>query len=173
MTAEVMTPLAAPPHEFASQEQILLGDLRELLEEDPTHPETRRALVAALDVFVDMLPCQFALEEHEGYLEDVRMEFPEWEGTIESLHQQHQELDRRLCELRDRLAADAHLAAVDAGMLAELRNWLELFRAHRQAEDDLLQAADLESITRGVPIRARTPAPPRVPRFWGANETVS
>ena len=137
---ETRTP-AAPPHEFAALEHILLGDLRDLLDDDPSDPETRRWLTAVLDVLADMLPCQFALEEHGGYLEDVRLEFPEWEGDIDRLHRQHEELYQGLCELRGQLADDDGIAASASRVRVDLRNWMEQLQSHQQAELDLLQSA--------------------------------
>ncbi len=133
--------LATPPHEFAALEHILLGDLRELLEEDPADPETRHWLIAVLDVLADMLPCQFALEEHGGYLEEVRLEFPEWEDDIDRLHRQHGELYEGLCDLRSRLADETQIAATAARVRVDLRNWMEQFQTHQQAEMELLQTA--------------------------------
>ena len=134
-------PLTSPPHEFAALEHILLGDLRDLLDDDPSDPETRRWLAAVLDVLADMLPCQFALEEHGGYLSDVRLEFPEWEEDIDRLQRQHDVLYQGLCELRSRLADDGAIAASASRVRVDLRNWMEQFRSHQQAEADLLQSA--------------------------------
>ena len=146
MEFESMTPVSAPPHEFAALEHILLGDLRELLEEDVRDPETRRWLLAVLDVLTDMLPCQFALKEHGGYLAEVRMDHPEWEDAIETLFRQHDELVRGLSELLDRLADDRQFAAVAAEVRVDLRNWMEQLQTHQEAEADLLQtAANLET----------------------------
>jgi hypothetical protein len=141
MEIDTTTPIAAPPHEFAALEHILLGDLRELLNGDARDPEIRRWLLAVLDVLADMLPCQVALEEHGGYLDEVREEYPEWEDTIASLLRQQFELIRRLSELRERLADDRELPAFAAGVRVDLRNWMEQYQSHHEAEANLLQSA--------------------------------
>ena len=141
MSLDLTTSLAAPPHEFAALEHILLGDLRVLLEDDPQEPETRQWLIAVLGLLADMLPCQFAVEEHGGYLEELRREFPEREDEIEALHRQHAELYRGLCDLRDCLADERQSAAIAAGLRVDLRNWMEQYESHQEAEADLLQTA--------------------------------
>jgi hypothetical protein len=137
MSFESRTPVAAPPHEFAALEHILLGDLRELLDGDPRDQETRRWLIAVLDLLADMLPCQFALEEHGGDPDEVREMDEEHE---DGLHRQRNALICSLSELRDRLGDDRQAAAVVAGVRVDLRNWMEQYQAHRKAEADALQS---------------------------------
>lgn len=140
------TQLAAPPHEFAALEHILLGDLRELLEGDLGNPQTRRWLQAVLNVLADMLPCQLALEQHGRSLGEERADPAVWEDAVQSLHRQHEELLRGLTELRSRLADDRQLGSVAAGVRVDLRNWMERYHSHQQAAAELLDfAADSQS----------------------------
>jgi hypothetical protein len=55
---------------YSTLEYILLGDLRDLLEEPPDE-ETRRWLVAVLDALVKTLPREFDLEDEDGYMSDA------------------------------------------------------------------------------------------------------
>ena len=52
-------------------EYILLGDLRDLLE-DPPSDENRKWLVAVLDALIDTLPKEFALKSRDYPSEVVR-----------------------------------------------------------------------------------------------------
>src|SRR5579872_2956860 len=55
---------------YSSLEYILLGDLRDLLEE-PVDDESRKWLLAVLDTLLDTLPREFDLEDEDGYMSEV------------------------------------------------------------------------------------------------------
>jgi hypothetical protein len=58
----------------------------------------------------------------------------------DGLHRQRNALICSLSELRDRLGDDRQAAAVVAGVRVDLRNWMEQYQAHREAEADALQS---------------------------------
>ena len=58
-------------------EYLLIGDLRDLLEETPDD-ETRRWLLAVLEELLDLLPNEFEYEDQGGYLADVCEQNPNW-----------------------------------------------------------------------------------------------
>ena len=70
--------------DYTALEYILLGDLRDLLEE-PADQFTRSWLIAVLDALLDTLPRQMALKESSGYLSEVLDEYPSWYRHVEDL----------------------------------------------------------------------------------------
>src|SRR5262245_36103537 len=60
---------------YSVLEYLLLGDLRDLLEEPPD-TETRRWLLAVLEELLNLLPNEFEFEDQGGYLSEVREQFP-------------------------------------------------------------------------------------------------
>src|SRR3990172_6700611 len=84
-------------------EYILLGDLRDLLEDD-VDQFTRPWLLAVLDALLDTLPREFRLKSRDGYLQEVLEEYPSWYRHVEGLRQEHEALYHNLRELRDGIA---------------------------------------------------------------------
>lgn len=121
-------------------EYLLLGDLREMLEEPLTY-RSRKWMLAVLDVLLDTLPREHRLMSTDGYLSEVLQEFPNWSGRVEQLESQHYSLYDRLWDLRDELEIDE----LDHHDVAELRyslqEWMEQLLDHRQRESRLLLAA--------------------------------
>ena len=81
-----MTRLRAPQRNryTSALEYILLGDLRDVLEE-PANRHTRGWLVAVLDALLDTLPREMAIKEASGYLNEVLDEYPSWYRHVEDL----------------------------------------------------------------------------------------
>jgi hypothetical protein len=121
-------------------EYILIGDLRDLLDDEPTD-ETRRWTLAVLDALLDTLPKEFALKSQDGYLSDVLDEYPSWDNAVERLRQQHVALHRRLTELRVRMVANAQLQGLADRLRTELESWIEAFGDLQQAERKITFAA--------------------------------
>lgn len=125
-------------------EYILIGDLRDLLEDAPTE-ENRRWMLAVLDALLATLPMEFALKSEDGYLSYVLDEFPNWHTAVERLEQQHAALHRRLRQLRDRLLTRARLQEVAERLRIELEAWIDAFtELHRQERQLVFAAANLE-----------------------------
>lgn len=121
-------------------EYLLLGDLREMLEE-PVSPQGRNWMLAVIDTLLDMLPREHRLKSVDGYLSEVLQEFPNWTGHVDRLEAQHYDLYDRLSDLRDELEVET-LDRTAAQMLRySLHEWMEAFVAHRRRESALMQSA--------------------------------
>ena len=125
---------------YTSLEYILLGDLRDVLEE-ATDPESRRWLVAVLDALLEMLPREFDLEDADGYMSEVLERYPSWNNQVERLHREHDVLFVKLKELRGRLDCDAWMGPIVNDVCREIREWTLTLIAHRRSENRLVQTA--------------------------------
>jgi hypothetical protein len=139
--------MSAPTPSSAAQlrrcselEYLLLGDLREMLEE-PFTPRSRRWMLAVLDVLLEMIPREHRLTAAEGYLAEVLQEFPNWSARVDELQSQHYELYDRLWDLRDELEVDSLDRPAMAALRYSLKEWMEQMLAHRSRESNLLMAA--------------------------------
>ena len=125
-------------------EYILIGDLRDLLE-NPPDDENRRWLVAVVDALLDTVPREFALKSEEGYLADVLDEFPNWDSEVARLEQQYAVLCSRLALLRERIVTRHRLQEISERLQIELEAWMDAFaRLHREEQQLVLSAANLE-----------------------------
>jgi hypothetical protein len=127
-------PATTPPHEFAALKHILLGDLRELLDE-PLDSESRKWLLAVLDVLLDMLPCQFANEEFEGEVDRATIDDPAFQEHVGELRQQQEILYDDLFDLRTQLARDGSAGDSD-DIRGDLRQWLEQYERHENQDGE-------------------------------------
>lgn len=121
-------------------EYILIGDLRDLLDDAPSD-ETRRWTLAVLDALLDTLPKEFALKSQDGYLSDVLDEYPSWDNAVERLRQKHVNLHRQLTELRVRMVANAQVQGLADRLSADLAAWIDAFSDLQQAERKITLAA--------------------------------
>lgn len=126
--------------QWATLEYILLGDLRDVLEEPPS-AETRRWLLAVLDALLDILPREIELKEADGYLSEVLDEFPNWAGLVDGLREEHDLLFEKLKELRHHIAGHTPFAAIAHEVRLDLREWMRMLTAHHRHETRLLQTA--------------------------------
>jgi hypothetical protein len=125
-------------------EYILLGDLRDLLEDQPSD-ENRRWLLAVLEALLDTLPKEFALKARDGYLQHVLDEFPSWDNAVERLERQHVNLYRRLRMLRDRIVTRYPLEEVADQLRRDLEAWMDAFTDLHYAERLLVfEAVNME-----------------------------
>ena len=125
---------------------LLLGDVRDLLEEAPD-PSTKKWLLAVLDVLVEMMPHERRLHEIQGgYLSDVLDDFPDWTSQVMELHSQKVKLDYSLRELRNRIRSERSWAAIADQVSSELRDWIIAFRELHRAEASLIVKAMLMDI---------------------------
>jgi hypothetical protein len=118
-------------------EYLLIGDLRDLLEE-PADEETRHWLLAVLDQLLSLLPSEFEFEDRGGYLADVCEENPNWASKVDRLHQQREELYHALWRLRDRIANEEHYDFIAEEIKPQLRDWINAERRLRASERNLL-----------------------------------
>ena len=126
--------------QYSQLEYLLLGDLRDLLEERPD-AENRRWLLAVLEVLIDMLPREFALACEDGYLQFVCDRQPSWERQVNRLQCGHDRIYDRLRLLRDRIADDASIGPLSAQLRRDLGEWMESLVDHHREEKRLLQTA--------------------------------
>jgi hypothetical protein len=126
--------------DYTALEYILLGDLRDLLEE-PADQYTRRWLVAVLDALLETLPRQMALKESTGYLNEVLDEYPSWYRHVEDLQSEQRLLELSLQALRDRLETSGPYERDAMRVNSTVRQWMNRLTAHRRHETRLLQTA--------------------------------
>lgn len=125
---------------YNTLEYILLGDLRDLLEEG-SDQETHKWLVAVLDALLKTLPREFDLEDEDGYMSDVLELHPHWASRVERLHEGHDQLFAKLKKLRARLCRQELFAPIADEVRRDLRDWMRSLQAHNRAEVRLLQTA--------------------------------
>jgi hypothetical protein len=131
-------------NECTEFEYILLGDLRDLLE-DPPNDETRAWLMAVLEALLDTLPKEFALKSRDGYLSVVLDEYPSWDHKVARLEAQYVSLYRQLRVLRDRLVTRHRLEEIAGRLRGELERWMDAFVGlHHDERDLVLEAVTLE-----------------------------
>ena len=125
---------------YTALEYILLGDLRDVLEE-PADRYTRGWLVAVLDALLDTLPREMAIKEASGYLNEVLAEYPSWYRQVEDLQNEERLLFLSLQALRDRLETSESYAYAADRVKAALRQWMTRLTAHHRHETRILQTA--------------------------------
>jgi hypothetical protein len=126
--------------QYTSLEYILLGDLRDVLEE-PADRESRRWLIAVLDALLETLPREFDLEDADGYMSEVLERYPSWASQVDRLHGDHESLFGKLKELRGRIERDTWIAPFADEVRRDLRDWILKLIAHRRNETRLVQTA--------------------------------
>lgn len=126
--------------EYATLEYILLGDLRDLLEEPPDD-ETRKWLLVVLDALLDTLPREFDLQEDDGYLTEVLDNYPNWMRAVEQLHLERDSLFQKLKELRDQVSHQESFTDIANLLRLKLRDWMMTLIAYHRHENRLVQTA--------------------------------
>ena len=126
--------------QYSTLEYILLGDLRDLLE-DSDDEVTCKWLLAVLEALLDTLPREFDLEEQDGYLLEVLENYPNWVEEVNRLRSQHGSLFNRLTELREQILRRTSYAAIADQLRRDLRDWMMTLIAHHRHENRLLQTA--------------------------------
>ena len=122
---------------------LLLGDLRDLLDETPDETN-RKWLLAVLDVLVELMPHERQLHESGGgYMREVLNEFPEWNRLVMGLHLKKLQLDYSLRELRDRIRREQSWVAIADQLGCQLSDWMDLFSDLHKAESSLMVEAML------------------------------
>lgn len=121
-------------------EYLLLGDLRELLDE-PQTAQTRRSILVILNRLLLNLPRQLALACEDGYMSEVLEQRPNWHRKIEALHGANLACISALDESRNRVMRDSPLVAIADELSCNLRHWTQSLVAIREHETRLLQNA--------------------------------
>lgn len=136
-TMERVRPLL---QEYASLEYILLGDLRDLLEE-PSDDLTRKWLRAVLDALLDTLPRKFELQDEGGYLSEVLEQYPNWSGQVNELRHKQQAIYAKLSRLRGRVAESVPYEEMADNLSNDLRQWMQSLQAYHRHERRMVQTA--------------------------------
>ena len=105
-------------------EYILLGDLRDLLEESADE-ETAHWLEVVLDALLDTLPEEFALKSDQ----------------VAKLEAGYSQLFNRLTQLRDRLNYGGDFQRIAVTVSSDLTAWMNSFIEHHQEERELVSMA--------------------------------
>ena len=124
----------------AELEYILLGDLRDLLEE-PADDETAHWLVAVLDALLETLPEEYALKSNRGYLTDVVENVPQWDGKVAALENEYFLLFQRLNQLKDIITQGDDFQRVANRVAIDLRDWMSAFARHHREEREIVTLA--------------------------------
>lgn len=121
-------------------EYIIMGDLRQLLIEQPTQ-HTRLSLLVLLNRLLMSLPQAMRLSSDDCYMTEVREKRPNWHRKIEALHRDNVACFIALCELRDQIESKVNIIDISDEMDCQLREWMTLYARTRTRESQLLQEA--------------------------------
>ena len=125
---------------YTALEYILLGDLRDLLEE-PADEWTSKWLLAVLNALLDTLPHELQLQQQGGYLSEVLEQYPNWYDQVDQLWHQKRALYAKLFELRDQVVRDAPFSDIALTLQHELHDWANSVVAHHRHERRIVQTA--------------------------------
>lgn len=129
--------------DFVTLEYILVGDLRDLLEE-PMNEVTRKWLIAVLDALLETLPRRMELQAEGGFMTEVLDEFPSWFSHVEQLKNEYQDVYCKLADLRETVNSDdSHedLKRLQKVLSHDLREWMTHLAAYHRHERRLVQTA--------------------------------
>ncbi len=121
-------------------EFLLLGDLRDVLEEEASE-QNRKWLLAIVDVLARTIPREFYLREKDGYLQDVIECCPEADHEVQELLKEHRTLQERLEQLRDKLKQLRPFRTQADALKYELAEWMKKLEQHNNKEGKLVQGA--------------------------------
>jgi hypothetical protein len=121
-------------------EFLLLGDLRELLDE-PEAPHTHLWILTVLEHLLVNLPRQLELKCEGGYMSEVLGEFPGWQSEVDALRQADFACNVALADLYDRVSQELPWAAIADEVRGTLDAWMELLAEIRKCECEYLQTA--------------------------------
>jgi len=128
---------------------LLLGDVRDILDETPDE-SNRRWLLELLDVLVELMPRERHIHDQRGgYLSEVLEEFPGWGRKVMRLHLKKLHLDYALRACRDHIRREKSWVSISDQLSSELRDWMRMFRDVHRAEASLVRDAMLLDIGSG------------------------
>ncbi|MBL4884305.1 MAG: hypothetical protein JKY95_07200 [Planctomycetaceae bacterium] len=126
-------------------EFLLLGDLRDVLEEEASE-RNRKWLLAIVETLLKTVPMEFSLREQGGYLQDIVSCCPHADREVQQLLKEHQTLRTRLEQLRDELFTIRQFRTHASVLKLELEQWMKTLQNHNRKEEDLIQ----DSYSQGV-----------------------
>lgn len=125
---------------LATLEYILLGDLRDILEEQ-LDPGNLRWLTAVIDALLDTMPRNFAVQDEGGYLQEVVECDPNWFGYVRRLSDERTRIFHKLRMLRRQIDEFIPHDATTGELRSDLRNWMVQWTAFQRHERRLVQTA--------------------------------
>ncbi len=129
-------------------EYILIGDLRDLLQE-PQNEETDRWMLAVIEVLLQTLPEAMQLKSVGGYMADILEECPRCAEQVARLQREHEHLVAALRSYRDGLLRRHRDPVTELRLRAGLREWVDAIVAFHHAENELTQSALNEDLGAG------------------------
>ncbi len=129
-----------PLKDYTVLEYLLLGDLRDLLEEGVSE-QNSRWIVVVLEGLLEALPNAFRIKMQGGYLEDVLLDHPNWEPHVFRLEVEYEDLCRQLEDLRDRILSGSSVTKVTDLLRLELMEWMNALQAYHRHERRIVQTA--------------------------------
>lgn len=127
-------------NEVSSLEYILLGDLRDVLEEPPDDV-TVRWLNAVVDALFDILSREIAMQDDGGYLREVLDCDPNWDRYVKRLASERRMIYQQLRTLRTDLRTSADHTEARLALRDSLRDWMMSLTAFHRHERRLVQTA--------------------------------
>ncbi len=126
---------------ISALEYILLGDLRDLLEEATHDAVAWKWIAAIVDTLLEKMPVEFELQDCGGYLEEVLEEHPNWQDQVQVLYSERCELFKKLSELQEQMKQSRSVTKITNELQHDLRDWMNLYTAHQRHERRIVQNA--------------------------------
>ena len=120
---------------------LLLGDLRELLQERPRSEVHCVALLATLDRLIDVVSDVPLAESLEDEFTDVLSHCPHLSEHVELLALAERRDSLRLATVRHSMTSDRYTARTAECIVRELTEWMGSYCQHRAQERRLIQMA--------------------------------
>jgi len=128
--------------DVTSLEFILLGDLRDLVEEEPFDEVTCKWLKAVVDALLETLSLEFARQdEGDGYLGEVVEQDPNWANYVDQLAEERRTIFQRLREVQQQLRSSREVHTMASQLRSELKDWMLRLTALHRHERRLVQTA--------------------------------
>ena len=126
---------------ISALEYILLGDLRDLLEEATHDAVAWKWIAAIIDTLLEKMPVEFEMRDCGGYLEEVLEQYPNWQVKVQELYSERCELFKKLSELREQMQQSRSVKKIANELQHDLRDWMHLYTAHQRHERRIVQNA--------------------------------
>ncbi len=126
--------------DVSTLEYILLGDLRDILEESLDETNAKW-LAAVIDALIETMPRNFALQDEGGYLQEVVECDANWYGYVRQLSDERTRIYHQLLMLRREIDEIPPREIAAKELRTNLRNWMVQLTAFQRHELRLVQTA--------------------------------
>lgn len=139
---DAKTPLAVDDRQTVPTglEYVLVGDLRDLLEEPETQV-THQWMQVILDALIETLTHDFEPDYDDEYLSVVLENHPGWSPRVAQLREERAQLYFRLLELRNRIESGCDYAAIARSLRRDLREWMSSLESYHRQQNRLIHMA--------------------------------